>query len=64
MDIVQVNPRQQAPPIKNWRILLVQSLTSYMPLLMVPNIQWLFQASLGVPPEPYNSAYKLVNEER
>ena len=31
--IIQVNLRQPAPPVKNWRILLVQSFTASMPLL-------------------------------
>ena len=31
--IIQVNLRQPAPPVKNWRILLVQSFTARMPLL-------------------------------
>ena len=30
--IVQVNLRQLAPPVKNWRILLMQSFTARMPL--------------------------------
>ena len=32
--IIQVNLRYPAPPVKNWRILLVQSFTVHMPLLM------------------------------
>jgi len=34
MAIIQVNLRQTAPPVKNWKILLVQSFTARMPLLM------------------------------
>jgi len=30
---MQVNLRQPAPPVKNWRILLVQSFTAGVPLL-------------------------------
>jgi len=33
-SIIQVNLCQPAPPVKNWRILLEQSYTAYMPLLM------------------------------
>jgi len=32
--IIQVNQRSPAPPVKNWRVLLVQSFTVCMPLLM------------------------------
>jgi len=32
--IIQVNLRWPAPPVKNWRILLVQSFTAHMSLLM------------------------------
>ena len=32
--IIQVNLNLLAPPVKNWRILLVQSFTARMPLLM------------------------------
>jgi len=31
--IIQVNIRQPASPVKNWRILLVQSFAARMPLL-------------------------------
>ena len=31
--IIQVNMHQPAPPVKNWRILLVRSFTAHMPLL-------------------------------
>jgi len=31
--IIQVNMHQPAPPVKNWRILLVRSFTDHMPLL-------------------------------
>ena len=31
--IIHINLRQPAPPVKNWRILLVQSFTARMPLL-------------------------------
>jgi len=35
MAIIQVNLHQlAAPAVKNWRILLVQSFTAHMPLLM------------------------------
>jgi len=30
---IQVNLRLSAPPVKNWRILLVQSFTAHMPVL-------------------------------
>jgi len=33
MAIIQVNLHQPAPPVKNWRILLVQTFTAHMPLL-------------------------------
>ena len=33
MAIIQVNPRYPVPPVKNWRILLVQSFTARMPFL-------------------------------
>ena len=33
MAIMQVYLRWPAPPVKNWRILLVQSFTARMPLL-------------------------------
>jgi len=35
----QVNLRQPAPPVTNWRILLVQSFTAHMRLLMATSIQ-------------------------
>jgi len=34
MAIIEVNLLYQAPPVKNWMILLVQSFTAHMPLLM------------------------------
>jgi len=36
--ILQVNLHQPAPPVKNWRILLVQSFTVHMPLLMAISV--------------------------
>ena len=33
MAIIQVNLLQLTPPVKNWRILLVQSFNTHMPLL-------------------------------
>jgi len=33
MAIIQVNLRKPAPPVKNYRILLVQSFTALTPLL-------------------------------
>ena len=33
--IIQINLRYLAPPVKNWRILLVPKFTAHMPLLVV-----------------------------
>jgi len=35
MAIIHVNLCQPAPPVENWTILLMQSLTAHMPLLTV-----------------------------
>ena len=37
MAIIQANLRLPAPPVKSWRILLVQSFTAHMPLLTAAN---------------------------
>jgi len=63
--IIQANLRQPAPPVKNWRILLVQSFTARMPLLMATSafrLDWRGWGSLNsiiYTLSPYRSAAQI-----
>jgi len=52
-DIIQVNLRWLAPPVKNWRILLVQSFTARIPLLTTTSASRLGRRHWSSPQQCY-----------
>ena len=63
-DIIQVNMCQLAPPVKNWRILLVQSFTACMSLLTATSAFGLWRRCWSYPQQCYLHCLHAINYVR